>query len=306
MEAPPAAAPGRAGRLLALAVAVVTVVGGVIGWFAFYDSHRTTESGLRKDAAEHQDRQEDEANENGLPLLVSAGGAWYGPAWYADGSPDPSADGRAFPVNGGEIFEWLEARTPVGRTGTAVTVQSRHRTTVVVQGAELSGLSCQAPLSGAAFRPPGVGDGGDEAPPTGIGFNLDAQKPIAHNVETAAGPGGSPQEVLGGPFTHNVALDKGDARQIVVMFESRTKSCTFRADLLVSSKGRLFRIPLPATWKAGAADGYVFKVTAPAERYRQTLVTDNAWTLRSVAPQDVAADGLALTLKGESSAGPAQ
>lgn len=304
--APPAQTPGRAGRIVALAVTVVTVVGGVIGWFAFYDSHRTTESGLRKDAAEWKDRQEDEEKEKGLPLLVSPGGAWYGAPWYANGSADRSADGTAFPVNGGEIFEWFETRTAaVGMTGTAVTVESRHRTTVLVQGAELRELSCQAPLAGTAFRAPGIGDGGDEAPPTEIGFDLDAQKPIARNVESAPAGDGSPPQRLGGPFTRNVALDKGDARQFVVTFESRTRSCTFRADLLVSSQGRIVRIPLPATWKAGAADGYVFKVTAPAERYQQAYVTDSAWTFRSVAAQDVANDGLSLTLKGESSAAPA-
>ncbi|MBH5336222.1 hypothetical protein IHE55_16110 [Streptomyces pactum] len=276
----------RWARPLGVITAVITVIGAILAGLAYYDSHRTTEIAVG-------DKAEEDKQEAGLPLLLSPGASWYGPTWYASAEVHEDIDVERFPLNGGELWDWFRSNTTdLGTTGTAVTVESRHKTTVLVQGAQVTDLKCEEPLRGTAVAPPAIGDGGEEAVPVFMGFDLDAPRPVAQGFDASG--------KLSGPFKEQIALDKGDARELSVTFMSARKSCTFRAGLTVSSQGRKWSIPLPAGWEDGKPAGYVFKVTGPAERYSKGYLTDSGtdWRFREVDPALLVAKGTTLDYTG--------
>ncbi|UUN29804.1 hypothetical protein [Streptomyces sp. FIT100] len=264
---------------------MIAVIGAVLAGLAYYDSHRTTDIAL-------EDKNEEDKLEAGIPLLASPGASWFGANWRASEKVYSTIGGKRFPGNGPEIWEWLDANVvDMGRTGTSITVESRHKTTVLIHGAEVTDVKCRKPLTGTVVSPPAIGDGGEEVLPVMMGFSLDAPRPVARSFDDSGS--------LGDPFKGQIALDKGDAREFVFTFESARKSCTFRAGLIVSSQGKKRSIPIPATWKDGnKPDSYVFEVTAPAGRYSKAYVTDGSsdteWQFQEVDPHKLVADGLRL------------
>ncbi|RBQ21269.1 hypothetical protein DP939_00635 [Spongiactinospora rosea] len=267
---------------LGIATALVAVVGTTLAGLAYCDSHRTTDIAL-------EDKEKNEKLESGDPILVSEGTSWFGPAWYASDQVH-SVAGMRFPMNGYEIIHWLQANTiHLGVTGTAITVTAQHPTTALIHGAELSDLKCAALFHGTAVRLPAIGDGGETAPPVTIGFNLDAPRPIAQNV-TRSG-------TLSGPFTQQVALDKGDSREFVLNFTTTRSTCTFRAAFTVTSQGGKHAIPIPATWRNGKPSSYLFKVTAPAKSYTRAYITEGGsdWHFKSINPHHLIPDNATLT-----------
>jgi hypothetical protein len=78
---------------------------------------------------------------------------------------------------------------------------------------------------------------------------------------------------LGGPYTRQIALDKGDARESRIVFTTQTRSCSFQADLLVYSKGKQYRLRLPSSWGAdGKPASYTFTVAPPHKPYKSHYV----------------------------------
>ncbi|MEV7192020.1 hypothetical protein AB0N81_09420 [Streptomyces sp. NPDC093510] len=293
---------GGDSRLRWIIGTVVAVLGIVLAVLTYYDSHRTTESDL-------DDKASAEKQEKGPALEVTGGFSWYGPAWYASRSDRISFKDRYSEDTVWELFRPSKV-TPVGKTGTSIVVESRHPTTVTVHGVQVRDRHCEAPLDGSALSPPGIGDGGSDAPPVRMGINLDSGRPVTRDI--------TDDEGLGGPFSKQFTLDQGDAQEIQVSFRTERQTCAFRADLLVTSQGKRHTIPIPvdapvddATTDRSTGDAaepdYTFRVTAPAPRYarayRSVRVGDDTridWAVKEIDAKDLTPDGTELSYSPDS------
>ncbi|MFF3631620.1 hypothetical protein [Streptomyces sp. NPDC002164] len=233
---------------------------------------------------EQKNQAEEDTDDNGLPLQVSPGLSYYGAPWRASQtSYELQINGQIFQDNAGPAvpgWQWLEQNwTPVSSTGTAVNVLSKHKTTVLVQGVELRDVACSEPPSGGSlFRVPELGDGGEGAAPVSMGIMVDAARPITRVSEGLK---------LGKPYTDQVALEKGDAREFVVEFHTTAKACTFKADLLVYSKGKKYRLQLPSEWQNDKPSGYTFKVAPPTKKYKSHYIVGERDMIIYVPQEDI-------------------
>jgi hypothetical protein len=93
---------------------------------------------------------------------------------------------------------------------------------------------------------------------------------------------------LGGPYTRQIALDKGDPRESRIIFTTQTRSCSFQADLLVYSKGKQYRLRLPSSWGAdGKPASYTFTVAPPHKPYKSHYVVGTGNMLVAVPDTDI-------------------
>ncbi|MDQ0991118.1 hypothetical protein [Streptomyces sp. V3I7] len=252
----------------------------------------------RSDAEDRKEKKEEDALEAGLPLKLSPGTTYYGPTWYVSDTSygNDQLNGQPFNDDGGAAvpsWAWLTKNwTPLSSTGVAVSVESQYKTTVLVQALKLHDVDCQRPLpKGTLLQPPGIGDGGEGASSVEMGMNVDSNRPVTRKVNGLS---------LGAPYTAQVALDKGDAREFRIIFTTRTRACTFKANLLVNSKGKQYRIPLPAEWDHnGKAVGYTFNVAPPSKAYRSRYVVGNDGELIAVPESDITWVGQRPTYTGD-------
>lgn len=251
----------------------------------------------RAEDRELKEASEEDALEAGLPLKLAPGISYYGPDWYVSKTSygTDQLNGQPFKEDGGEAvpsWAWLQKNwTPLSATGLAVNVESQHKTTVLVQALKLRHVNCEGPVpSGTLLRPPGIGDGGEVSPTVDMGMRVDAFRPVTRTVEGAT---------LGAPYTRQVALDKGDAREFRIIFTAQQKACSFQADLLVYSKGKQYRLRLPASWgKDGKPAGYTFTVAPPHKPYQSHYVVGTATMLVAVPDTDIKWDGRGPTYTG--------
>lgn len=234
---------------------------------------------------EQKNQAEEDSDDKGLPLQVSQGTSYYGAPWRS--SPTDYAlqlNGRNFEDDAGPAvpsWQWLEKNwTPVSATGVAVNVLSKHKTTVLVQGVELRDVACKNPaLGGTLFKAPGIGDAGEGASPVAMGIMVDAPRAVTREV----GDGGK----LGKPYTDQVALEKGDAREFVIDFHTQAKECTFKADLLVYSKGAKHRLQLPSEWDNDKPVDYTFKVAPITKQYAAHYIVNDQRMMINVPENDI-------------------
>lgn len=250
----------------------------------------------RAEDRELGEKAEEDALEGGLPLKLAPGVNYYGPGWYVSNTSygTDQLNGQPFKDDGGEAvpsWAWLEKNwTPLSATGLAVSVESQHKTTVLVQALKLHDVNCSGPVpNGTLLRPPTIGDGGEVSPTVDMGMNIDSPRPVTRTVKGLT---------LGDPYTDQVALDKGDAREFRIIFTTQKKACSFQADLLVYSKGKQYRLRLPASWKAGKPSGYTFTVAPPRKPYKSHYVVGTTDMLVAVPDTDIKWDGQEPTYTG--------
>ncbi|MFE7333039.1 hypothetical protein ACFU8W_51350 [Streptomyces sp. NPDC057565] len=255
------------------------------------------ESREQQSAAEdRKEKNEEDALEAGLPLKLSPGVTYYGPGWYVSGTSygNDQLNGQPFTQDGGAAvpsWAWLAKNwTPLSSTGVAVSVESQYKTTVLVQGLKLHDVDCHGAVpKGTLLQPPTIGDGGEGARSVDMGMNVDSNRPVTREVEGLS---------LGAPYTDQVALDKGDAREFRIIFNTHKRACAFKADLLVNSKGKQYRLPLPAEWDSGKATGYTFTVAPPSKTYQSRYVVSKDDQLIAVPESDIKWTGQTPTYTG--------
>ncbi|MFF9569967.1 hypothetical protein [Streptomyces sp. NPDC014685] len=251
----------------------------------------------RQEDRELEDKAEEDALEAGLPLKLAPGTSYYGPSWYVSNASygTDQLNGNPFKEDGGEAvpsWAWLEKNwTPLSATGLSVSVESQHKTTVLVQALKLRDVDCSAPVpDGTLLRPPGIGDGGEVTPTVDMGMRVDSSRPVTRVVKGLT---------LGAPYTSQVALDKGDAREFRIIFTAQEKACSFQADLLVYSKGKQYRLRLPSSWgKGGKPASYTFTVAPPHKPYKSHYVVNAANMLVAVPDTHIKWNGQGPTYTG--------
>ncbi|MGW0817958.1 hypothetical protein ACWD00_32875 [Streptomyces viridiviolaceus] len=217
--------------------------------------------GFMSESRERNKDREEQNIEKGAPVTVSAGQSYYGPTWFATNTDAGERhEGEPFNMASTDAtqptWSWLWKQwTPVNSTGVSVNVLSKHKHTVLVQGLEISDLKCSNPPSRSAFRVPPIGDGGSFEMPAQWAFNIEKARPAPRELTA--------DNLAGDLKPMDLALEQGDQREVEIRFFSATKSCTFKAALIISSNGKKYRENLPATWENGKVDGYTFSVTAP-------------------------------------------
>lgn len=189
-------------------------------------------------------RSDEEKQEDGPPVEISMHPSSIDAVWFASDEALGALDGKRFdPATHDESvpgWTWLSKHwIPLGSVSTAVNVEALHNTTSLVQGVRLRDVACGPAVTGSLLKPPAIGNAGIEAPPVVMAMNVDAERPVTRELTDDGEPGD--------PFTGDVAMEKGDARTIVVNFSAEKKSCTFRADLLVYSNGKPRLVPLPSS-----------------------------------------------------------
>ncbi|MFE0190963.1 hypothetical protein [Streptomyces sp. NPDC058989] len=247
---------------------------------------------FKGDQRDEDDQAKKDSFEAGEPLKLSAGESYYGPGWWAAKEDDRGKYDRAF--FDAESFApdrpswgWLEKYwTPLNSTGVAVNALSKHEHTTLVQGVHLSDIKCSPPLPGTLLQPPGIGSGGEGAVPVDMALNVEALRPVARNLTQDGRPGE--------PLRKGTALEQGDQREFVVRFFVEKKSCTFKAQLIVSSEGKKYLVRLPATWKRGGLPGsYTFRVTAPTpQKAYGTRYFTSGHTLMQTPPESITWDNI--------------
>ncbi|MET8974944.1 hypothetical protein ABZX85_04935 [Streptomyces sp. NPDC004539] len=244
---------------------------------------------------QENDRNRKEADEKnavaaGEPVKVSAGVSYDGPGWWV-GETDHERryDRTPFDVNSFDPAKpsegWLNAHwTPLNSTGVAVNVLAEHEKTTLVQGVGISDLHCAAPLTGTLLQPPGTGDGGAEAVPKDMALNIEATRPVTRDLGR--------DELPGAPMRGQIALDQGDQREFVIRFFVKTRSCAFRAHLVISSGGKTYHVKIPAVWDSGGkAISDTFQVTAAAPRHAYgTHYISEGVTLRDTGAENIVWD----------------
>ncbi|WP_344388564.1 hypothetical protein [Streptomyces aureus] len=248
----------------------------------------TIQGNARDDANDKDEKKKEAAEaavEAGQPLKLSPGVTYYGPSWYVSETSygTDQLNGQPFKQDGGDAvpsWAWLRKNwIPLATTGTAVTVESQYKVTVVVQALELRDVNCTLPLPrGTLLQPPTIGDGGEVATPVSMGMRVDSLRPITRTAEGSK---------LGGPYTRQVALNKGDAREVNITFTAEKRACSFQARLVVNSKGKQYRLRLPATWKDGKPDSYTFTVAPPRKPYKSHYVVGDGNMLVAVPETDI-------------------
>ncbi|MEW2810908.1 hypothetical protein AB0929_28015 [Streptomyces massasporeus] len=278
----------RSNRNLWLAVGglVVGLVGGGAAVAALGPAINSDKRDQRQEDRDLKEQAEEDALEAGLPLKLTPGVSYYGPSWYVNTTSYgiDQLNGHPFKEDGGDAvpsWAWLEKNwTPLSATGLAVSVESQHKTTVLVQALKLRDVDCSLPVpDGTLLMPPEVGDGGEGAPPVDMGMRVDSARPVTRAVEGLT---------LGGPYTRQIALDKGDAREFRIIFTTQTRACSFQADLLVYSKGKQYPLRLPSSWGAGGKPAsYTFRVAPPHKPYKSHYVVGTANMLVAVPDTDI-------------------
>lgn len=271
---------------LAVGGLVVGLVGGVAAVAVVSPAINSDKRDQRQEDRDLEEQAEEDALEAGLPLMLTPGVSYYGPGWYVNTTSYgiDQLNGHPFKEDGGDAvpsWAWLEKNwTPLSATGLAVSVESQHKTTVLVQALKLRDVDCSLPVpDGTLLRPPEIGDGGEGAPPVDMGMRVDSARPVTRTVEGLT---------LGGPYTRQIALDKGDAREFRILFTTQTRACSFQADLLVYSKGKQYPLRLPSSWGAGGKPAsYTFTVAPPHKPYKSHYVVGTANMLVAVPDTDI-------------------
>ncbi|MFD0067850.1 hypothetical protein ACFRAI_38565 [Streptomyces sp. NPDC056637] len=274
----------------------VGAIGVVVAIAALIPAFRGEAREQRGDADDRKEKKAEDALEAGLPLKLSPGATYYGPGWYVSSTSygNDQLNGQPFKQDGGAAvpsWAWLTKNwTPLSSTGVAVSVESQYKTTVLVQALKLRSVDCHRPVpKGTLLQPPTIGDGGDGAPAVDMGMYVDANRPVTRKVQGLT---------LGAPYTDQVALDKGDARELRIIFNTQRRACTFQADLLVNSKGKQYRLPLPADWSNGKPAGYTFTVAPPSKAYQSRYVVSRDDQLIAVPESDIEWSGQDPTYTG--------
>ncbi|WND23604.1 hypothetical protein [Streptomyces violaceus] len=261
------------------------LVGGLAAAAVVIPAINSDKRDQRQEDRDLKEQSEEDALEAGLPLKLAPGVSYYGPGWYVNTTSYgiDQLNGQPFKDDGGDAvpsWAWLQKNwTPLSATGMAVNVESQHKTTVLVQALKLRDVDCSLPVpEGTLLRPPEIGDGGAAAPSVDMGMRVDAARPVTRTAEG---------HTLGDPYTRQIALDKGDAREFRIIFTTQQKACSFQADLLVYSKGKQYRLKLPSSWSDGKAASYTFTVAPPHKPYKSHYVVGTANMLVAVPDTDI-------------------
>ncbi|MFJ2008096.1 hypothetical protein [Streptomyces chartreusis] len=268
---------------------VVGLVSAVAAAAVVFPAINSDERDQRQEDRDLKEQAEEDALEAGLPLKLAPGVSYYGPGWYVNATSYgiDQLNGQPFREDGGEAvpsWAWLQKNwTPLSETGLAVSVESQHKTTVLVQALKLRDVDCSLPVpDGTLLEPPGIGDSGEAAPSVGMGMNVDSPRPVTRTVKGLT---------LGAPYTDQIALDRGDAREFRIVFATQKRACSFQADLLVYSKGKQYRVRLPASWEDGKPASYTFTVAPPHKPYKSHYVVGAANMLVAVPDTDIKWNG---------------
>ncbi|MFF4647356.1 hypothetical protein [Streptomyces sp. NPDC001389] len=255
---------------LGIPTLITAIVTGYVAYRALVPAEETNQ----REKTDHKEEQEFEA---GSPVKLTPGESYYGPSWYVSAENARNREGEVFDMVSTDpdkpSFPWLRKHwTPLNSTGVAVNVLSKHKHTVLIQGVAISRLKCAEPAAGALFKVPPIGDGGTLEKPAEYAMNIEAARPVTRQL----GDDGLP----GPPTNVNVTLDQGDQREIRIEFFSGAKSCTFQAELIISSEGGKYKERLPAYWGETGEDLYTFRVTAPSRSfsYERRYATGNDYT----------------------------